>query len=393
MFFHVIKSRRTRLGTILVVLALTMVVLFGILGFAVDLGRIAVCRSQLQNAADASALAGAAALGTDGLIMSPANYDQSGDIATARLRAQTFGQGNKYDLNGSTGIILDKSADVDVGNVTYPVTPSTPLSTTSQALSNAVRVRTRVDATHGGNLKLLFAPVINKSSTSLLATSTAMVEVFQIDTIQSISGDRCPILPITMSLSDWQKMVNNQTGIDIASFNSASGQVVSSPDGLQEQQLYPGSNGTSSNNGLLQFGTSSHSNSVLSDEIVNGPDSSQVLAQWPPNGSPPWDSTHSFMIGADPGWRATNFDSLAQAIGQVRVIPINDGTSPGNGANGAYRIVMLAPVRIMSSIKGGNGKGSAMVQPAVLNAPTIIPSKTILSTGSQGGVPVVRLIN
>src|SRR5262249_9411348 len=98
-------------------------------------------------------------------------------------------------------------------------------------------------------------------------------------------------------------------------------------------------------------------------------------------------------IGADPGWRAANFTDLATAAatGDPRLIPINDGTSPGNGANGTYTIVALAPVRIMYSLKGGSGTGYALVQPAVIGGPAVVPSSTPLATGTQGGVPVVRL--
>ncbi len=386
------RSVRRSRGTILPIVALLMVVFIGMLGFAVDLGRMAVCHTQLQTAADSAALAGASALGTDGMILPAWSYDQTTDIASAQALAQKFGQGNGYDMNGQNPIIINKTSDVTAGLLSSPYSPSSSF-TTSGANSpfNAVRVRTYIDGDHGGNLNFLFAPVLNQRTTTLQATSTAVVQLFQISSLQAIGGLRCPILPITMSLSDWRKMVNNQTGLDNFNYNQATNQVVCGPDGLQEQQLYPGSNGTSSNNGLLQFGTSSRSNSVLSDEIINGPDSTQMTTQWPPNGSPPWNSQHSFTMGADPGWRATNFDSLAQAVGQVRVIPINDGTSPGGGSNGTYTIVMLAPVRILSSVKGGNGKGSAIVQAAVISDPTVVASQTTLATAGQGGVPVVRL--
>jgi hypothetical protein len=164
---------------------------------------------------------------------------------------------------------------------------------------------------------------------------------------------------------------------------------------LQEQQLYPGSNVTSSNNGLIQFGTSSHSNSVLQDEVVSGPSSDQVIAQWPPSGVPPWNAQHQFTIGADPGWRANTFDSLQTVAdaGLPRLIPLNDGTSPGNGANGSYTIVAFAPVRVTYSNKGGKSGGYALVQTAVFNSPLLIPSSTALPNSSQGqgGIPVVRL--
>jgi hypothetical protein len=219
----------------------------------------------------------------------------------------------------------------------------------------------------------------------------ATVELHTVGGYQALSNSPSPILPITMSYSDWQKMVNNQTGVDSLTYNSTSGGVASGSDGLQEQQLYPGSNGTSSNNGLLQFGINGHSDSVLKAQILNGPTYQQLTTQWPPNGSPTWSvPQHTLVIGADPGWRASNFDDLASIVGQVRLIPINDGTSPGNGGNASYTIVSLQPVRIMSSVKGGNGSGYAMVQTAVMNDPSVVASSTLAPPG-QGGVPISRL--
>ena len=390
MFLKNRRGRRLRRGVMLVVVALIIVVLCGITGMAVDLGRLAVCRTQLQNAADSASLAGASALGSDNLIL-PAQYvNQTSDISAARTLAQTFAQSNKYDVNGSKTIVLDKNADVSVGVLALPITPSSAFSTPAQGPYNSVQVRTYINSTHGGSLNLLFAPVMGQNTASLQASSVATVELHTISTLQSFSNQPSPILPITMSLYDWQKMVDKQTGVDAMTYNSTSGTVVSGSDGLQEQQLYPGSNGTSSNNGLLQFGVNSHSDSVVKAQILNGPTYGQLTTQWPPNGSPTWSSSHTLSIGADPGWRAANFDDLSSIVGQVRLIPINDGTSPGNGGNASYTIVAFAPVRIMSSNKGGKSSGYAMVQTAVINDPTVVPSNTLAAPG-QGGVPIPRL--
>jgi Flp pilus assembly protein TadG len=374
-------------------LAILLVVICAMLAFALDLGRVAVCRAQLQNAADASALAAASALGTDNQIVAYKAGIQTSDIATARARAQTFAQANSYDLNGAISIELDTTNDVSTGTLSYPYSLSSNYANSGAATLNSVRVQTYINTSHGGNHTFLFAPVLNQFSTTIQATATATVQLFPVASTRVITGLRSPFLPITMSLSDWNQMVNQQTGTDTLSYDSSTGKVVSGSDGLYEQQLYPGSNTSSSNSGLIQFGTSSHSNSVLSDEISNGPTSSQVLLQWPPSGSPPWDANHQFTINGDPGWRASNFDALADAIGQVRLIPINDGTPPGNGANATYTIVKLAPVRIMASDKGGKSNGSALVQPAVLNDPTLVPGTTPLAPSDygQGGIPVSRL--
>lgn len=388
------RSRgRLRRGVVLPFLAALLVVICAMLAFALDLGRVAVCRAQLQNAADAAALAAAAALGTDNQLIPYETGNQTSDIAAARTLAQKFAQANSYDLNGAVAIVLDASNDVSTGALSYPYSLSSNYATSGSAVLNSVRVQTYVNPSHGGNQSFLFAPVLNQFSTAIQANATATVQLFPVASTKVISGLRSPFLPITMSLSDWEQMVNKKTGTDTLSYDSSTGKVVSGSDGLYEQQLYPGSNTSSSNNGLIQFGTSSHSNSVLSDEIANGPTSAQVLLQWPPNGAPPWNANHEFTINADPGWRASDFDALAQAIGQVRLIPINDGTPPGNGANGTYTIVKLAPVRIMTSDKGGKSNGSAMVQPAVLNDPTLVPGTTPLAPSDygQGGIPVSRL--
>jgi hypothetical protein len=366
-------------------------VLLSMLAFAVDLGRIAVCRGELQGAADSAALAGASALGTDNLLLAPQYADQSTDTTNAESLAQNFAQANQFDLNAKTAVVLNKSTDVDVGILANPTNLSSPFQTSGSGVFNSVRVRTNVDANHGGNLNFFFAPVMHQGSTSLQATATATVQLYTIRSVKALVGARSPILPITMSNSDWQAMVNNQTGIDNYTFNSQTGQITTGSDGLQEQQLYPGSNSTSSNNGLIQFGTGSRSNRVLQDEVLNGPTYAQMIAQWPPNGVPPWNAQHEFTIGSDPGWRANTFDTLASvaASGEPRLIPINDGTSPGNGT-GSYTIVAFAPVRVVMSNKGGSSGGYAMVQPAVINDPTVVPSNTLAPPG-EGGVPVARL--
>ena len=54
-------SLRRQHGAILVMTALFIVVLIGVAALAMDVGRLVILRSQMQNAADAAALAAAAA--------------------------------------------------------------------------------------------------------------------------------------------------------------------------------------------------------------------------------------------------------------------------------------------------------------------------------------------
>ena len=67
------KSRLSeRDGATVIIVALALVMLLGFGAFAVDIGYLYVVRNELQNAADAGALAGAAALyNNDGTAIQP----------------------------------------------------------------------------------------------------------------------------------------------------------------------------------------------------------------------------------------------------------------------------------------------------------------------------------
>ena len=380
-----------RRGAVMPILCVLLTTLLGFVALTYDIGRTAVVRGQLQNAADAAALAAASSLGTDNLLIP--NGSQSIDMTNAKLQAQKFAQANSYDLNGSKSIVLTPATDVSVGILTAPTDLTQSMAGSGSTAFNSVKVTAFVDALHGGRLNFLFAPILGQTSTAVSASATATVQLYTLSTVKALSGQNSPILPITMSLSDWRQMVNKQTGKDNFTYNPTTNTIIPGPDGIYEQQLYPGSNVSSSNNGLIQFGTNSRSNAVLRGQVVNGTTYDQMVAEWPPSGSPPWNANRQFTIDADPGWRATTFTDLSTvaASGLPRLIPINDGTPPGNGANGGYTIVALAPVRVVYAQSGGKSSGYAMVQPAVITDPTVVASQTTLSITGQGGVPVVRL--
>ena len=75
-----------RRGTILPLLAVCMIGLFGFCGLAIDLGLLAVSRTQSQNAADAAALAGCRMLSTK---PGATNSNLSNAVSEAKLRVTT----------------------------------------------------------------------------------------------------------------------------------------------------------------------------------------------------------------------------------------------------------------------------------------------------------------
>ena len=85
-------------------------VLFGLMGFAVDLGRLYMIKGELKAAADAAALSAAAQIiGTE--------TSTTAAIAAARLTIETAtGYGNKYDFAGNpigetTGSLVSEMPD------------------------------------------------------------------------------------------------------------------------------------------------------------------------------------------------------------------------------------------------------------------------------------------
>ena len=96
--FH---SRRREHGAVAIVFGLSLVVLFAMGGVVLDLGHLYVAKAELQNAADAAALAGAKELN-----------EKAAGINLAVSQAQAISQKNKY--NFSTDVIL-VSANIEFG--------------------------------------------------------------------------------------------------------------------------------------------------------------------------------------------------------------------------------------------------------------------------------------
>jgi Flp pilus assembly protein TadG len=101
-----VKSRQH--GAVAIIVALSLVVLIGMLGLVIDLGHLYVTKTELQNAADAAALSGAKEL--DGTL-DGVNAASASAIEAARR--------NKYDLNA-------KVVTITGANIEYSNSPDGP---------------------------------------------------------------------------------------------------------------------------------------------------------------------------------------------------------------------------------------------------------------------------
>ena len=166
---NLIKPLNNSRGAVAVMVAVTMTVLLAMAAAALDIGHALVGRNELQNAADAGALAGARALGILYEGMTPAamgTYQLPGANATAIVTAVQ----STAVLNAAAGVNVTVNAgDVQIGlwnSATRTLTP-----TVNQPRS--VRVITRRDGTANGPISTFLASVVGITSVNVSAAATA----------------------------------------------------------------------------------------------------------------------------------------------------------------------------------------------------------------------------
>ncbi len=151
------RPERSR-GAVIVWLALFLLMVLGLASLGIDMAKLMTTRTQLQNAADAAALAGASAVDpTTGTL----------DPALAAERAQLVCVGNKAFIEQSEPVVLD-AADVQ--------------------LVGTDRVRVTVRRQGGESIVTYFARVMGVTALEMTADATAKV-----DTAGAID---CGILPL-----------------------------------------------------------------------------------------------------------------------------------------------------------------------------------------------------
>jgi Flp pilus assembly protein TadG len=159
-------KRPRRRGAVVVLAAVIMSVMVGMLAFAVDIGYIELSRTQLQAAADSSALAGAASVNLSRADM---------ETVAKRFADANMVAGRKVQL---------QSRDIEYGTWDAGARTFTP----SPTPSNAVRVTVRTDDDTGGKTKLFFARIFNVDSLRQQASAVATVNPRDICFVVDLSG-------------------------------------------------------------------------------------------------------------------------------------------------------------------------------------------------------------
>ena len=366
------RRNEKRRGAIIPLAALLAVFLLGLVGFAVDVGWMAVSKSELQNAADAAALAGAGPL-MDGHVLynMPGNIPNrttivSSAMASARTKAKEYGG---YNSAGGVSSLTILDNDIEFG-----FTDASGNYTSTNAMSgypNTIKVTVRRDSTANGDLSLFFGRALGQSTATLTATASATLFT---GTLNSLPGNT---LPVVYDQSDWSNFV--LTGLD------PDGTRNTDSDGNPELQVYPSVNAPG-NFGWLSMDNSTVSASTLRGWIDDGLGQSDIN-KLTVDGLIPLSShnSNSWDWQGKTGFTASGVMEVNAHVGETYVMPLYKAYSAssagvGQGKNYFYNVVEFVGIRITQPTASNQ---NIQVQPAPIVVPNaILDSSTIVPAGT-----------
>lgn len=149
------RSKRSRRGAMVVLLAVLLVVLFAFAAFTVDIGHMTIVVGELQNAADAAAISGAAHL-------------RDGPAQARSFAISLAAQNSAANESVTIGV-----SNIELGKWDRDSATFTALVGANESNANAVRVTSSRTSAGGNPLRLFFAPVLGRATADITASSTA----------------------------------------------------------------------------------------------------------------------------------------------------------------------------------------------------------------------------
>src|SRR5262249_44880991 len=203
--------RQTRRGAVIPLIALLLVPIMALMAFAIDMGYIVMARAELQNAADAAALAAAEQLETYYVQYYSPSADQSTVLSNGETAAKNFAKSyaSFFKAGNTSSVVLDTNNDVQFG-----YQDSSTASTTTiprGAFPNTVQVTLRLDGGANTNpqLSLFFAPVLGMSNATVTATARATIYTGD---FSDFTGADIALLPATLDTQIWDNFVATGQG-------------------------------------------------------------------------------------------------------------------------------------------------------------------------------------
>lgn len=374
-----------RRGAVAPLFLILLIPLLAMVAFSVDTGYICLVKAELQNAADAAALAGASQLlvpDFPGIELSSA---PSNAVADARNEAKRYA---KYNYGGNVALdLLDSDIDVSYQSAYgTSIVPESP----SASYPNTVQVTLRRDKTANKPLSLFFAPVLGVSEWNGTATATAMVR----NKLQNITGfeswpggPNATLLPITVNVNTWNNFLKTGISPDGKRYddfkvrvplNTSDWNSNVSPSGTSDgtpevKGVYPDRT-TPGNWGLIRLDpTASPSADNAERWVLKGPTPAE-LSKFGPDGMQAT-ASKPLTVPAGPGLKSSLVPDFEAIIGQPRSIPLYTTYSDKGGSNTTYEIVGFAGVVVVNAVGRGNSI-EITFQPAIVVDATATPGSS-----------------
>jgi Flp pilus assembly protein TadG len=389
----------------------------GMLAFSIDLGWIALVKTDLQTAADAAALAGAEQLQqlyvqytlpgqtSQSAILNTATTN-TGTLSCPMYAAEKIAQSNKA---GNVYIAV-RDQDVSFGFMDANGTYHSDYSNYNGGFPNSITVITRRDNIDNNPVSLFFAPIFGMSSKQLYATASATIYAQDVNNLQVYTWLRtgqsigAHILPVALDVNIWNTFYTSKG-------KSPDGQIHLASNSYPELFIYPNGpwaldpTGNGGSFGLVDVGPPAKNVPAFRNWIDDGQTPNDInylinnglVPVSMPNGpySPqPWK--------AGPGLKSTLQTNFANQMWQPNMIPLfipqsapsgwmalstgNYQAGNGNGQNNTYAIVGFVGVMI-SQADGSGSNMNISIQPSAVVDPTAnMPSpKPVGTSFSQFG--------
>lgn len=381
------KKARRRRGAAAVFSLVLLVVLIGFAALTLDVGAMYNARADLQNAADAAALAAASVYASPAMTQIRLGTATSGDIdqVVAEGRRNARQTGRKNWSFGSKGTDIPDQ-DITFGWIDLSSSTSAIDTSADPSKYNAVHVITRRSQEMNGPLQFFFASIFGKKSTTVTASAVAayagQATVYDVGIPDSAS-----VWPFTIHENEFNRWV--QAGTDNFDFNEDTGAIIPRSDGETEVRIYPDKLAPG-NYGLLNIGSPNQSTNMLEGQIVNGVSAADLeieigtseLSFTDENGDPT-----GYDFSGNPGLKSALQASIQVRYGDVVAFFVHDGVS-GGGSNVSYHITGLRFARVMHSTLSGKSRRGLWMQPVTYTGPGIVTKPGEATSG--GGIVLVR---
>ncbi len=406
-----ITPLRTRRAAVAPIAALLMTFLVGMLTFSIDIGYICSVQAELQDAADAAALAGAAQLQTPFVAYyAPGQTNQKQIYLTATGTTDPLGiypssfqpptptaqQYAAYNQAGGTYI------NVPASDISFSFYDGTTFSAPSYAMGlfpNTINVTTRRDNVANGALGLFFGQVFGISTVNLTATASATIFNGLMTSATTnppfyTSGNgsgttptiqiNAHILPVALDINVWNNYSNGNFVFENGAFVSStspyltSNNITVASNGLPQLHVYPNNTNTPGSFGLIDVGVPSNNVPAFRNWIDDGqtPNDIGYLLK---NNLLPVSLSNPAPWKVGPGMKSTLVTNFQSVMGDANLIPLFTPSSPlptyvaasGTGQGATYAVVGFAGVTITQA----TGSGSSMdisIQPSAIVDPTAV---------------------